>query len=413
MRIIQICTGFDIGFNGGITNYVRNISESLVNAGHEVTVIYSYDNGIKKEYVFNTISIRTKMQAFGLASVVSNSDIKKIEKIIRNEKPDIIHVHMMIDLPIKVLEMFRKYAKLVISLHDYYYICNRIVLIKPNGTICIDSNENRDCNSCIQRHEAIRNRYWRFIHKRIKSIFYKNSHFLSSGHHEKFIVGKKNFKEANLLIAVSNRVREIYQNNGFVNEKFVINHIGNYTADDEFRNLFGKRELKKANDIVRFGFMGNLNYHKGSNILLELIKNTVHEFHIYGRITPNLLEEFEKNENVTYHGEYQHADLPTLLKNIDFGLVLPIWEDNAPQVIFEFLNAGIPIIGTKKGGVPDFINDNNGKLFGTNENDIVEMKKYINSPELIHFYNRVINNIAGTKKPNEHSKELIEMYNDL
>ncbi|WP_281238847.1 glycosyltransferase [Flavobacterium praedii] len=413
MKVIQISTGFDISFNGGITNYVRNISESLIDAGHEVTVIYSNDNGIKKEYVFNTISIDTKMQAFGLTSVVSNGDIAKLEKIIKREKPDIIHVHMMIDLPIKVLEMFKKHAKLVISLHDYYYICNRIVLMKADGSNCVDSNENKDCNSCIQRNEAIGNRYWRFINKKIKNIFYKDSFSPSSGHHERFVVGNKMFKEADLLIAVSNRVREIYQNNGFVNDKFVVNHIGNYTAEEDFRSLFGGRKFKETNDIIRFGFMGNLNYHKGANILLELIKNTKHEFHIYGRVAPNVLEEIKTNEKVIYHGEYKHTDLPSILKDIDFGLVLPVWEDNAPQVIFEFLNAGIPIIGTKKGGLPDFINDKNGKLFGVNENDIVEMKKYINSTELIGFYNKVINNIEGTKKANQHSRELIELYNDL
>lgn len=413
MKVIQISTGFDISFNGGITNYVRNISESLVAAGHEVTVIYSNDNGSKKDYIFNTISINTKMQAFGLTSVVSNSDIAKLEKIIRAETPDIIHVHMMINLPIKVLEMFKKYAKLVISLHDYYYVCNRIVLMRSDGTNCIDSNENRDCNSCIQRHEAIGNRYWRFINKKVKNLFYKDSFSPSSGHHERFIVGKKMFKEADLLIAVSNRVKEIYQNNGFVNEKFVVNHIGNYTAEEDFRSLFEGRKLKGPDDIIRFGFMGNLNYHKGSNILLELIKNTVHEFHIYGRVAPNVLDEIKVHDKAIYHGEYKHTDLPTILKDIDFGLVLPVWEDNAPQVIFEFLNAGIPIIGTQKGGLPDFINDKNGKLFGVSENDIVEMKKYINSHELIDFYNIVINKIEGTKKANQHSKELIELYNNL
>jgi len=413
MKVIQISTGFDISFNGGITNYVRNISESLVAAGHEVTVIYSNDDGSKKEYIFDTISINTKMQAFGLASVVSNSDIAKLEKMIKDKTPDIIHVHMMIDLPIKVLEMFKKHAKLVISLHDYYYICNRIVLMRSDGTNCIDSNENRDCNLCIQRHEAIGNRYWRFINKKVKNIFYKDSFSPSFGHHERFIVGKKMFKEADLLIAVSNRVREIYQNNGFINEKFVVNHIGNYTAEEDFRSLFEGRKLKGPNDIIRFGFLGNLNYHKGSNILLELIENTVHEFHIYGRVSPNILDEIKVHEKAIYHGEYKHTDLPTILKDIDFGLVLPVWEDNAPQVIFEFLNAGIPIIGTKKGGLPDFINDKNGKLFGVSENDIVEMKKYINSDELIDFYNIVVNKIEGTKKANQHSKEIIELYNNL
>jgi glycosyltransferase involved in cell wall biosynthesis len=413
MKVVQISTGFDISFNGGITNYVRNISESLIDEGNQVTVIYSNGNCETKDYKFKTISIDTKMQAFGLTSVISNGDIRKLEKIIINENPDIIHVHMMIDLPIKVLEMFKKHAKLVISLHDYYYVCNRIVLMKSNGSNCIDSNENRDCNLCISRQEAIGNRYLRFINKKIKNIFYKNSFSPSSGHHERFIVGRNMFEQADLLIAVSSRVKEIYQKNGFTNQKFIVNHIGNYTAEEEFRRLFKKRDIKAIDTKIRFGFMGNLNYHKGANILLELIKETNHEFHVYGRVASSVLDELKSNKKVIYHGEYKHTDLPMILKDIDMGLVLPVWEDNAPQVIFEFLNAGIPIIGTRKGGLPDFINDTNGKLFEVDSNGIDEMKKFVNSSELIDLYNKVVNKIDGTKKANQHSRELIELYSKL
>ncbi len=411
MKIVQICTGFDISYNGGITNYVRNISESLIDQGNEVTVIYSNNEGSSKNYKFKTIPVDTKMRAFGLSSVITNRDIIKLERIINKENPDIIHVHMMIDLPIMVLEMFKRHAKLVISLHDYYYICNRIILIKSDGSNCIDSDENKLCNFCINNHELIDNRILRFLYKRLQNFFFKKSVSPSSGHNERFKVGRKLFKDADLLIAVSNRVKEIYQKSGYNNDYFVVNHIGNYTAEDNFRKLFFGRKVKDVNDIIRFGFIGNLNYHKGSKILLELINETKNDFHIYGRISPDVLEEISSNVNVKYHGEYNHSELPRILKHIDFGLVLPIWEDNAPQVIFEFLNAGIPIIGTNKGGLPDFIDDTNGKLFGVDE--VIEMKKFINSPELIIFYNKVINSIKGTKKANEHSNELLGLYNNL
>lgn len=413
MKIVQISTGFDISYNGGITNYVRNISESLIDKGNQVTVIYSNNGGSSNDYKFNTIPIKTKKKAFGLSSVITNNDVDKLEKIIKKENPDIIHVHMMIDLPIRVLEMFKKHAKLVISLHDYYYICNRIILMKSDGSNCIDSDENKLCNFCINSVEVIDNRFLRFLNKNIRNIFFKKTFSPSSGHHERFIVGREIFKKADLIIAVSNRVKEIYQKSGYTNKNFVVNHIGNYTAEDDFRKLFSGRKVKEVDDVIKFGFIGNLNYHKGAEILLKLIKDTKNEFHIYGRVSPNVLEEINDSENVIYHGEYKHIDLPAILKNIDFGLVLPIWEDNAPQVIFEFLNAGIPIIGTNKGGLPDFIDHTNGRLFGVHVNDILEMKNFINSPDLIVFYNKVINNIKGTKKANQHSNELLHLYSNL
>ena len=173
MKIVQICTGFDISYNGGITNYVRNISESLIDQGNQVTLIYSNNDGSLKDYKFKTIPIDTKMRAFGLSSVITNRDIIKLERIINKENPDIIHVHMMIDLPIMVLEMFKRHAKLVISLHDYYYICNRIILIKSDGSNCIDSDENKLCNFCINSHEVIDNRILRILNKSLHNFFFK------------------------------------------------------------------------------------------------------------------------------------------------------------------------------------------------------------------------------------------------
>ena len=413
MKILQISTGFDIGFNGGIPNYVRNISDALVDTGHDVTVIYSKDSGFKKNYKFKTRIVNLELQPFHLSSVISNVDIEKIEKVIKEENPDVVHVHMMIDLPIKVLEIFKKHAKLVISLHDYSHICNRIVLMKPNGKNCLDSNENKDCNFCIQSQETIDNRYLRVINREFKNIFFKDKFFNSRGHHEKFLVGREVFKKADALIAVSSRVKEIYEKAGFTNNNFVVNHIGNYTAEDQFRELFKDRRHINFGEKIKFGFIGNLILIKGAEIFLKLIENVQHEFHIYGGINAEIQQKIKFKKNVFYHGKYQHNELPTILQNIDFGLVLPVWEDNAPQVVFEFLNAGIPILGTKMGGLPDFINEKNGKLVENSDEGIQEAIDFLASDKVYVLYNAVLNKIEGTKKAKQHSDEMMVIYNQL
>lgn len=413
MKILQISTGFDIGFNGGITNYVRNISDSLVDAGHNVTVLYSKEVASEKKYKFKKIVIDPILEPFHLSSIISNSDIETLEKIVINEKPDVIHVHMMIDLPIKILGMLKKHAKLVISLHDYSFICNRIVLMKLNGQNCVNSNENRDCNYCIPSHETIDNKYLKLINREFKNIFLKGKFFNSTGHHEKFLAGKEEFKNADAIIAVSSRVKDIYEKAGYTNKNFVVNHIGNYTAEDQFRELFMQRRHIHSGEKIKFGFIGNLVHIKGAEIFLKLIENVKHEFHIYGGIDAEIQQKIKNNKNVYYHGKYKHDDLITILQNIDFGLVLPVWEDNAPQVVFEFLNSGIPILGTRMGGLTDFINKKNGKLVENSVEGVDEAKRFIDSDEVYDLYNSVLNKIEGTKKAEQHSDEMMEIYNQI
>lgn len=413
MNILQISTGFDISFNGGITNYVRNISSTLVDYGYNVTVLHSQDNGNKKKYNFNLINIDTILEPFHLNSVISNSDIKKIEEIIIEVNPDIIHVHMMIDLPIAVLKIFKKYSKVIISLHDYSFLCNRIILLDSDGNNCLDSKQNLKCNSCISYEETINNRLIRGVLRKTCKLLNIKKIANSDYHHDKFKYTQKLFPEMDGIIAVSNRVKDIYIYNDFNNDNFFVNHIGNYTAEDEFRNSFDKKQQKKLGQKLKFGFIGNLFLHKGSEIFLKLIENSDHEFHIYGGIDPNVLKQIKKYSQVYYHGKYSHEELKSILTNIDIGLVLPIWEDNAPQVIFEFLNSGIPIIGTKMGGLPDFINEKNGILFENNEKEINDIKLFMNSDLIYEFYNKKIGKIERTKKSKEHMEDLLKIYNDL
>ncbi|GGF10239.1 Glycosyltransferase involved in cell wall bisynthesis [Chishuiella changwenlii] len=413
MNILQVSTGFDISHNGGITNYVRNISSTLVDFGHKVTVLYSQDNNQEKDYNFNLINIHPILKPFHLNSVISNTDIEKVEKIIKKLNPDIIHVHMMIDLPAGILEIFKKYSKVVISLHDYSYICNRIILMDREGNNCINNNQNRKCESCIPFEETIDNRIIAGVLRKTAKILGVNKLSNSSYHHERLKYSQKLFSEINGITAVSNRVKEIYLSNGFTNDNFFVNHIGNYTAEEEFRSSFGRKDNIEIEQKIKFGFIGFLDFYKGSEIFIEFAKNSYHDFHIYGNISDSVLNRIKNEPNIFYHGKYNHEDLKNILMNIDIGLVLPVWEDNAPQVVFEFLNSGIPIIGTRMGGLPDFINDQNGRLFENTPNEIDNMKSFIDSDEIYNFYNERINKIKGTKKAAEHMTELLNIYNSI
>jgi glycosyltransferase involved in cell wall biosynthesis len=412
MKIVQISTGYDISINGGITNYVRNLSSKLVENGHQVFVIYSQKDGLPKNYPFECIPITTILNPFHRKSVVYNKDVINLQKIISEIKPDVIHVHMMIDLPVDVLKMFKANAKLIISLHDYSFLCNRIVLFKKSGVICNNSNENKECNYCIESFETTRSRVVRKLLMLLKQYVYKEKIMSSSGHHERFVTCREYFKQADALVAVSTKVKQIYESNGFTNNLFVVNHIGNYTAEDEFRANFANKKNIEKYDKIKFCFMGNFHKAKGTDMFLQLAAASLkNEFHIYGELgNIAFAEQITQHKNIYYHGMYNHSDLIDILKSIHIGLVLPIWEDNAPQVVFEFLNANIPVIGTKMGGLTDFIDENNGFLFDNNEDGIKAVIAFINSDEIYSFYNKIINGFSGTKKPIQHAIEMIRLY---
>lgn len=412
MRIIQLCSGYDIGFNGGITNYVRSLSTSLSLSGHDVLVVDSRGYLGNEAYAFQRKKLeKNSLNPFHLNNVLDNCDSKRIEKIFKEWKPEIIHIHMMIDLPFSILEIAKKYSKVIISLHDYSFICNRITMIDRKNVLCLDSGNGSKCNNCISKFEE--NKYTNFLLKYLPNSTKKVllDLFPSNYNDKKHEYIKKVILNVDMLIAVSNRVKEIYITNGINNKKFIVNHIGNITAEN-----FLKKDYKNK-DSLTLGFIGNFSEYKGAELVVALanyLDVNKYKIKIFGRIDEKYVDLVKQSTIISYEGTYKQSDLTDILKDIDLGLVLPIWEDNAPQVVFEFLNNCIPVIGTRMGGIPDFVtNELNGYLI---EPDIVSIKEFseiMNSLNFMKSVEELISNLKPTKTVQQHNDEISAIYKEI
>lgn len=80
-----------------------------------------------------------------------------------------------------------------------------------------------------------------------------------------------------------------------------------------------------------------------------------------------LLEELAQRPWADYHGSVSPQEIPDVLRTADL-LVLPSKEDNCPVVILEAMAAGIPVVASDVGGIPDLVEDGKtGLLAPSNE----------------------------------------------
>ncbi|WP_026882533.1 glycosyltransferase [Clostridium akagii] len=402
MKILHLCTGYPLSFQGGITNYVRMLAEKQ-SINNQVSVVGGGDNK-KDHYPFEYYEYETKVKLPYLGKAKDKKALKKLKEYIKVKKFDLIHIHMMLDIDWEIVDVLSEYNNYIISLHDYFFICTRIILLNYNGNLCSDYDK-RKCRNCISRTEQIK-----LVDKILKKVRINRMNIQQSITDERYYKFKMLLENAKLLLPVSNRVEEIYKEAG-IKGNYKVVHIGNYSAE-EFRPFKIQDNWKKE---INIGMIGTLSKHKGADLLFKILGKINREdikFNFYGRCS-GVYEKLFNGTKLNNWGPYKQQDLANILEQIDLGLVIPIWEDNAPQVVMELLNNGKPIIGTKMGGIPDFVNNDNGYLFNPyDEEEINKVIEYINNLDFNEI-NRLKKNIVRTKTPDEHEKELMEIYQTI
>jgi glycosyltransferase involved in cell wall biosynthesis len=458
MKILKIC--FRLG-SGGPGIYVPNLAHALRERGHEVAIFtngtYDFfffprldkgklDGGILHYQLANSPNFHT-----GLAPIEPMSDVSqpKIESLFRSVladfRPDVIHVHDLGGFCLSMLRIAAEYAPVVNSLHSYALLCQQNHLINRDTRQACQGPGER-CISCMgwskekQRRFYISNllvRVRRFWGTRVMArLGFKVRPFALRDAYETReqvrwpeVARKKLAREyaertkiaielmsefVSINLAVSQAVARIYKGFGLPEDRVVVQHIGTKAAEE-----FIPQPLQ-ASRPIKIGYVGSLVFIKGAELVIEafnlLPKDVSIRLILFGYGNPTLIDELMSKTdraNVEFRGPYSHADLPAIMREVDAVVIPPVWEDNAPQTVFEALALGRPVIGARIGGIPDFVqHEDNGLLFEPRNAGALaqEFIKLASDPSLAE---RLAARIKPMKRMREHAFELDALYEEL
>ena len=147
-------------------------------------------------------------------------------------------------------------------------------------------------------------------------------------------------------------------------------------------------------------YAGRLTPEKGIPEFLRLVRILpgIH-FDIAGRgpmekevkDTANLLP------NITYHGYINHETLQVLYRKNKYLIVPSVWYENNPMAIIEAMATGLPVIGSRIGGIPELLENGRGILIDINNpiqvKNIIQVavddeKKYLQISEKAYHFAR-------------------------
>lgn len=296
--------------------------------------------------------------------------------------PDIVHFHNLIGLSVGLIHLAHQQGiKTVLTLHDYWGFCYKNTTIKNDNEICRD---NTRCAECM---EVIPDENNRNIPMRMRQDFIAMQ-----------------LEDIDAFILPSRFLADTYARAGIPREKMHV--IWNGIDVEKFS------QIKKVPDPdhIRFTFIGYFGMHKGIHILLDALQylddpqkitvNLVGDGELLARYK-NIVHERNFTGMVKFWGKIKRIEDAYAQSDV---LILPsIWPENQPVSITEAMSAGIPVIASDGGGIPELIEHGKTGLLVTmgNARDLAEKMN-----EIVHYPGKIkILGDSAYEKIKNHSVE--------
>ena len=341
MKICHIINLYKPYMIGGAEKYVERIAQALslsddvmvITTGPDIRGVQQHTNAItlfryNPLNLYNTYYSSQKNEyikpLWHLIDFWNPHSFEVLNRILRKERPDVVHTHNLGGISLSAFSAIRANdIPHIHTVHDFSLICPRATLFRSNETPCLSPSPL--CK------------------------IYENT--------KKILAGSPD-----IVTAPSDFALNTHRERGF----FPRSLLRRLPLGTEAHK---KPDEDKTYDPIRFLYVGRITRDKGVHILVQAFREIGYSnirLHIVGK-GPALgvcQELAGSDKRITFHGFVNTEVLDSLYRSAHALIVPSLWFDNSPTVIYEAMSFGLPIIGSRVGGIPELIEDcNTGFLF--------------------------------------------------
>ena len=325
---------------GGAETIAAHLAEEMAIRGHTVTVLSTQGPCAGKDPTVETRCGVTVIRFFPqnlywlfdrgqppawqrtlwhLRDAWNPSTRRQLEQLFGHTRPDIVHTHNIDGFSPIVWHVARRHGLPVVhTAHDYHLLCPRATLLRRNGKTCAQA-----CGSCRLY------RVWYRHRSRDVDVFVSPSRFLLDCH------------QAQGLRAQDYRVIPYG-----IPVPVVTNNIG---------------PRNQNTGPVQFLYLGQLSPHKGVGHLLAAFHSLPADLpvllHVAGRgpLEPEVRRAAATDNRVRFHGFVEARAKAELLAQSDVLVMPSIWFENYPLAVLEAYQAGVTVLASDIGGLPEMV----------------------------------------------------------
>ena len=181
------------------------------------------------------------------------------------------------------------------------------------------------------------------------------------------------FAEVDHIVAVCQWVKEVLITNGVPSRKITLSRQG-VAEEAKCGNNNVEQARVPSRHSLKMAFLGRLHPTKGVHILIEalrLIPDVPLHLVVYGIVQDQYGSEYEaqlhriadRDGRIRFHSPIRSSQVQSVLRGYDLLAVPSQWLETGPLVVLEAFAAGIPVIGSRLGGISELVHDGvNGVL---------------------------------------------------
>ncbi|WP_460171193.1 glycosyltransferase family 4 protein [Thermus sp. FJN-A] len=344
MRLLLVNSFYSPNVIGGAERVVELLAQLLVRKGHEVAVaslnlhsprawsetvrgVKVYYLPLKNLYVpFKTARPNVFRKAIWHAADSYNASMAGLfAHVLRQETPDLVHTHNLAGFSVAVWKAVKRHGlPLVHTLHDHYLLCPRSTMFR-GGRNCTDI-----CTDC---------RLYAWPRRRMTTLV-------------DAVVGVSHYiLDRHLAYGYFTRSKRYVVYNGYDVPKGGMPQSRVERSDSESNTAFP----------LRFGYLGRLHPTKGVDQLLRsflALPSGRAELRIAGKGEPeyeaNLKKMTKERADVQWLGFMPPEEF---FKAVDVLVVPSLLQDSAPMVVLEAMGNGVPVLGARRGGIPELVGE--------------------------------------------------------
>jgi glycosyltransferase involved in cell wall biosynthesis len=358
MRICQVVHGFPPVERTGVENYTLALCRALARAGHRVEVFVPRrapelaDLALRREerdgFAINWITHNHAPASAREALLVPDLE-GAFAAFLERERPEVVHFQHLIKLGIGLVSVARaRGLPTVYTAHDYYPICHRYTLLRPDLSRCDARGDAAACGRCdlaaahVNAQPGIGDYHAGVFESQLAPAAWTKLQEVLAGRpvaegpsaeayraateqrEELAHLRAEAYRAFDLVLSPSRHLIGELERGGF--ERTRVQHAPLGFDNQDLAHL--PRVRAEPGRAPRFAFVGGLAKHKGVHVLLDafaLVKGGA-ELSVWGGSSDRAYVELVRRRcgevGAQWRGPFERAELPAILAEVD-ALVVP------------------------------------------------------------------------------------------